>query len=173
MRRIDALLADYGSSHRTRGNLACHAVGITLIVFGVLVMLQAVPLSGPWTLGEAAVAVASLVYLSLDVPLGLATVAALVILDRGARTMPGWGWGAAAFVVGWIFQGIGHAVYERNSPAFLRNLVHLLVGPAFLVNELFGIRRRPAADSVSATAGRAAPAAGRAGSPPPSGLPHP
>jgi uncharacterized membrane protein YGL010W len=152
MRRIDALLADYGSSHRTRGNLACHVAGITLIVFGVLVMLHAVRLFGPWTAGEAAVAAGSLYYLSLDVPLGLATSAALVALDLAARAMPRWGWGAAAFVVGWIFQGIGHAVYEKKSPAFFRNLLHLLVGPAYLVNEALGIRRRtpsPAAPPVS------------------------
>ena len=42
--------------------------------------------------------------------------------------------------MGWIFQGIGHAVYEKRSPAFLRNLVHLLVGPAFLVNEALHVR---------------------------------
>ena len=39
MRKIDTLLADYGSHHRTRGNLVCHAFGITLIVFGILSML--------------------------------------------------------------------------------------------------------------------------------------
>ncbi|HEY4231391.1 MAG TPA: Mpo1-like protein [Thermoanaerobaculia bacterium] len=141
MRRIDALLADYGSSHESRGNVLCHVVGITLILFGVLDLLHRVRLVGPWTLGEAVVAVAGLFYLSLDLPLGLATTAALVMLDLAARAAlrSGWGWGAAAFVVGWIFQGIGHAVYEKKSPAFLRNLVHLLVGPAFLVNELLRI----------------------------------
>ena len=133
-------------------------VGITLIVFGTLVMLHAVRLFGPWTAGEAAVAAGSLYYLSLDVPLGLAAAAALVALDLAARPVPRWGWGAAAFVAGWIFQGIGHAVYEKKSPAFFRNLVHLLVGPAYLVNEALGIRRRrlsPAAPPV----GGAAPAA--------------
>ena len=30
MNRIDALLADYASDHRTRGNLVCHTIGITL-----------------------------------------------------------------------------------------------------------------------------------------------
>ena len=64
MRRIDALLADYASSHRTRGNLACHAVGITLIVFGVLSMLHAIPLRGPWTASEALLAAAFLVYMT-------------------------------------------------------------------------------------------------------------
>ncbi|HEY1250162.1 MAG TPA: Mpo1-like protein [Thermoanaerobaculia bacterium] len=141
MRRIDALLADYGSSHRTRGNLICHAVGITLIVFGVLVMLRTFRVAGPWTAAEPVLALVAAVYVLLDVPLGLATVAVLVLLDLAARAVPHWGWGAAAFVVGWIFQGIGHAVYEKKSPAFLRNLAHLLVGPAFLVNEALRIHR--------------------------------
>jgi len=170
MRRIDALLADYGSSHRTRGNIACHALGITLIVFGVLVMLHGIRITGPWTASEALLVAVSLYYLALDVPLGLATAAAAITLDLAARAVPRWEWGAAAFVVGWIFQGIGHAVYEKKSPAFLRNLVHLLVGPAFLVNELFHLR--PVPETLSAPAGRAAPEAGRSGSPPRSGLPR-
>ena len=45
-----------------------------------------------------------------------------------------------AFVLGWAFQGVGHGVFEKNSPAFLKNLVHLLVGPAYLVNEVLRIR---------------------------------
>jgi uncharacterized membrane protein YGL010W len=141
MRRIDALLADYASSHRTRGNLACHAVGITLIVFGVLSMLHAIPLARPWTASEALLAAAVLFYVSLDVPLGLATIAAAAALDLGARALGDWRWGAGAFVIGWVFQGIGHAVYEKSAPAFLRNLAHLLVGPAYLVNEALHIRR--------------------------------
>jgi uncharacterized membrane protein YGL010W len=171
MRRIDALLSDYASSHRTPGNLACHAVGITLIVFGALSMLHAIPIGrGPWSASEALLAAAFVAYMLLDVPLGLATMAAAVLLDLAARGAGRWTWGAAAFLVGWVFQGVGHAVYEKSSPAFVRNLVHLLVGPAFLVNEALRIRR-PA--RLTATAERAAPEAGRPGSPPRSGLPRP
>jgi uncharacterized membrane protein YGL010W len=140
MRRIDALLADYGDAHRTRGNLACHAVGITLIVFGILAMLQAVPISGRWTAGEALVLLAFLYYLTLDAPLALSLLAAVAILDVAARAAGSWRVGAAAFAIGWVFQAVGHAVYEKRSPAFFRNLVHLLVGPAFLVNEALRIR---------------------------------
>jgi len=46
----------------------------------------------------------------------------------------------AALAVGWIFQAIGHTVYEKNSPAFFRNLIHLLIGPIFLLNEFFHFR---------------------------------
>jgi len=146
MRRIDALLADYGSYHRARGNLLCHAAGITLIVFGVLSMLHAIPLFGPWTASEALLAAAFLYYLTLDVPLAFAVLLAAVALDLAARAAGRWPWGAAAFVAGWMFQTIGHAIYEKNSPAFFRNLVHLLTGPIYLVNEALHLRRRaPAA----------------------------
>jgi uncharacterized membrane protein YGL010W len=152
MRRIDALLADYGSSHETRGNVLCHAVGITLIVFGTLAVLATVRLGGGWTAAEGLVAVAALAYVALDPLLGLATVAAAILLDLAAHAVASWRWGVAAFVVGWIFQGIGHAVYEKKSPAFLRNLVHLLVGPAFLVNEALRVRRIAPDAGVNGTA---------------------
>lgn len=143
MRRIDALLGDYGASHRARGNLLCHAAGITLIVFGVLSMLHAIRIAGPWTGSEALLAASFLFYLTLDVPLALAVLAAAVGLDLAARAAGGWGWGVAAFLLGWVFQAVGHAVYEKTSPAFFRNLVHLLVGPAYLVNEALRIRKAP------------------------------
>lgn len=142
-RRIDALFAEYGAAHRAPGNVACHAAGITLIVFGILSLAHAVPLGAGWTLSELVVALAGLAYLALDVPLGVAMLGTAAIVDLAARAVNDPRMGAAAFVLGWIFQAVGHAVYEKNSPAFFRNLVHLLVGPAYLVNKV--LRIRPAA----------------------------
>jgi len=143
VRRVDALLADYALEHRTRGNVLCHAAGITLIVFGVLAMLGRVPIAPHATAAELLIAAAGVYYVSLDLPLGLAVTLAVLLLDLAARRAGDWKIGAAAFAAGWIFQGIGHGVYEKRSPAFLRNLVHLLIGPAFLVNEAFHIRPVP------------------------------
>jgi uncharacterized membrane protein YGL010W len=139
-KRVDALLADYGSHHRTRGNLVTHAFGVTLIVFGILSLLHAVPVAGGWTASEVFVGLAFLFYVSLDIPLAVGVAGAVLLLDLAARAVGSWRVGAAAFVVGWILQGIGHAVFEKNSPAFFRNLVHLMVGPAYLVNEALRIR---------------------------------
>jgi uncharacterized membrane protein YGL010W len=143
MRRVDALLADYGSYHRTRGNLACHSIGIPLIIFGILGFLLLLPLplgaSGA-TAAEAAIVAAVAYYAFLDPVLALGILVPLALLDLAARAVGDWRVAAAAFVIGWIFQGIGHARYEKKSPAFLRNVVHLLIGPLFLVNELLRIR---------------------------------
>jgi uncharacterized membrane protein YGL010W len=141
MRRIDALLADYGSHHRTRGNLVCHAFGITLIVYGILSLLRLLPLAAGWTAAEALIALAFLFYSTLSVPLALSIAAETVALDLLARAVGDWRIGLAAFVLGWIFQGVGHARYEKNSPAFFKNLVHLMVGPIFLWNEVLRLRR--------------------------------
>ena len=43
-----------------------------------------------------------------------------------------WRWALALFVVGWVFQFVGHAV-EGNQPAFLKNPLYLLVGPWWLI----------------------------------------
>jgi uncharacterized membrane protein YGL010W len=44
------------------------------------------------------------------------------------------GWGIGLFVVGWAFQFVGH-YFEGKKPAFVDDLVGLLVGPLFLVAE--------------------------------------
>jgi uncharacterized membrane protein YGL010W len=142
MRRVDALLADYGSYHRTRGNLACHSLGIPLIVFGVIGFLRLVHVgTGGWTAAEIVIAATVLYYATLDVVLALAMLVPFALLDVAARVVGDWRVAVAAFVLGWIFQGVGHARYEHRSPAFLRNALHLLIGPLFLVNELLHVRR--------------------------------
>ena len=140
MKRIDVLLADYGSHHTTRGNLACHVAGISLIVFGILAMLAPIRL-GPVRLSEIVVAAVVLYDVALDLSLAAGLLVAFAFLDVAARGVGDWRVGLGAFVLGWIFQAVGHAVYKRNRPAFFKNLVHLLVGPLFLVNELLKVRR--------------------------------
>ena len=43
-----------------------------------------------------------------------------------------WRWALIIFVVGWIFQIVGHAI-EGNQPAFFGNPLYLLIGPWWLV----------------------------------------
>ena len=42
-----------------------------------------------------------------------------------------WHWAVGLFIVGWIFQFMGHAI-EGNQPAFFKNPMYLLVGPWWL-----------------------------------------
>ena len=144
MSRVDRLLSDYAAYHATRGNVACHFIGIPLIVFGLLSMLGAVPLLSAggltWTAAELLVVLVGLYYLTLNVPLALGMIAFTLLLDALSRHAASPWVGLAAFLAGWVFQAIGHARYEKKAPAFLKNALHLLVGPLFLVNEVLHVR---------------------------------
>jgi uncharacterized membrane protein YGL010W len=140
LKRVDALLADYGSHHRARGNLVCHAFGVTLIAFGIVSILTT-PRVGPVTVAEILIALVVAYYATLDARLAAAMAVAFGAVDLVAHAVADWRVGLAAFILGWIFQAVGHAVYEKNRPAFFKNLLHLLVGPMFLVNEVLHIRR--------------------------------
>jgi len=55
----------------------------------------------------------------------------------------GWTVFALAFVGGWAFQLVGH-VFEGKRPALVDNLFQALIGPMFLMAEVFvwlGLRR--------------------------------
>lgn len=131
--RKDVVFSEYGSYHRDRRNRACHAIGIPLIVLGLLGLSSQVHL-GPLTLGIV-VAVATLVfYATIDVPGAAISAIAFAVLYLAAFRLP-WSLDVAAFVIGWIFQLVGHR-YEGNKPKFLENLVYLLIGPLYMFEEL-------------------------------------
>jgi len=138
---LRAHFADYAAFHGTAGNKACHYVGIPLIVLAILALLARVPLfaAGGFTvtLAEVALVGVTAYYLTLDAILAVIMLAASVGLLMLGRPLPVWV-SAALFVLGWIFQFIGHYVYEKRSPAFYRNLAHLLVGPLWIVAKAVG-----------------------------------
>lgn len=49
-----------------------------------------------------------------------------------------WRLALALFVVGWVFQFIGHAI-EGNQPAFFRNPVYLLIGPLWIARRALSV----------------------------------
>jgi uncharacterized membrane protein YGL010W len=125
--------ADYARYHAHPKNRACHAVGIPLIMLWVVRATQNPDVS----LFPAAIVVLPL-YAAWDPTLAL-LMAAVLFLMALAAPMLSWPvvWGL--FILGWIFQFVGHAVYEKKSPAFAKNLLHLLVGPLWVLRELSGL----------------------------------
>lgn len=142
MQTVEALFADYASYHRTKGNKVFHRLGIPLIMLSLIGMLTAVPLFDVATVRiDAAmvlIAVASAWYFVVEWRLAIAMMAISIGFYFVGAALGLW-INLALFVVGWIFQGIGHAVYEHKSPAFLRNFVHLLVGPLWILNDVIPV----------------------------------
>lgn len=134
--RLALLFEDYETYHRARGNKLCHYLGIPLIAFTLVGLLQALPVAriGQWTVDLAiVVAMAVVLYdLRLSTRLALALAATLGFFYFAARPVP-LSFHAAGFLAGWALQFLGHYVYEKRSPAFLKNLQHLMVGPLWVL----------------------------------------
>ena len=138
------LMTQYAAYHRDRRNIATHFVGIPLIVFAISVLLARAEFALGDTPMNAAIvlwAISSLWYLTRgNVVLGAATALVNGVLTALAMTAAQGSttsWlliGVGSFVVGWIIQFIGH-YYEGRKPAFVDDLVGLLVGPMFVVGE--------------------------------------
>ena len=142
------LMVQYAHYHRDRRNIATHLVGIPLIFLSIGVLL----LEPTWvieghtvSLAWMAWALTSVWYLTRgDLLLGPATTlvnAALIALAHqvpdlsAALGLPVWQCGVALFVIGWLFQFVGHYL-EGRKPAFVDDVVGLLVGPMFVVGEV-------------------------------------
>ena len=146
-RNCQSLLVDYARYHRDPRNIVTHFVGIPLIVLAIGVLLSRPALAGPasvvaWlTPAWLAWAAAALWNLSRGhLGLGLATTVAEGLLVGGGQALalaqPGsWlAWGLGLFALGWGCQFLGH-YYEGRKPAFVDDLIGLLVGPMFVVAE--------------------------------------
>ncbi|PAV47027.1 hypothetical protein CK486_15085 [Pseudomonas sp. HAR-UPW-AIA-41] len=145
-------LSQYAEYHRDRRNIATHFVGIPLIVLAVAELLSrpGLEVAGLWLSPAALVAAAAAIfYLRLDLRYGLLMSALLLLsLWFGAalavQSTAVWlGAGVALFVIGWIIQFVGH-YYEGRKPAFVDDLMGLVVGPLFVVAELgfmLGLRK--------------------------------
>ncbi|CAG1016618.1 hypothetical protein BURC_01421 [Burkholderiaceae bacterium] len=145
MRNATELMVQYAAYHRDRRNITTHFIGIPLIVFaiGVLLARPSVQVGGllltpAWVLWAAS----AVWYLTRgNLVLGAAVSAAtgiLILLAQplAAGSTAAWlGWGIGIFVLGWVLQFIGH-YYEGRKPAFVDDLVGLLVGPMFVTGEM-------------------------------------
>ncbi len=164
MRPAIDLLSQYAEYHRDRRNIASHFIGVPMIVFAVGVLLARPEVGfGQWSLTPAWVAfgLATLWYLTrgnllLGVAVSGATAVLMLLAHRvaGGSTASWLAWGIGFFVVGWVIQFVGHW-YEGKKPAFVDDIVGLLVGPMFVTAEAmfaFGWNR-PLLDQIEKRVG--------------------
>lgn len=143
MKTLEQHLANYAAYHRNPRNVATHFIGIPLILLAaesLLARSHFVLLSLTVTPLIIAILACTLYYVIHDLRLGLGMLVVLCVLAVPASWLATqnpvlWlGGSVGIFVVGWIFQFIGHAV-EGRKPAFFDDLASLLIGPVFLLAE--------------------------------------
>lgn len=140
--KLDGYFEDYAAYHRTRGNQITHAFGIPMIAIAVLgwssgwVWLKSTSTELPGSLvqfdfAEVIMIAVSIWYLLLDWRKGLPFVFILLgFYWLGRSCSNGLLWGL--LIVGWVLQLVGHGVYEKKSPAFTKNALHVLIGPIWV-----------------------------------------
>ena len=141
--------AEYGESHQDHRNELIHWICVPLIFFSVLGFVWEIPIPDAWreavpwfnwTLVAMAAAYAFYLRLSARLSAGLlffmaACYAGVVALDVAAP----WSVGkicSVVFVLAWIGQFIGHQI-ERRKPSFFKDIVFLLIGPAWLMSMVY------------------------------------
>ena len=141
--RLERYFDDYSSYHRTPGNKLTHYFGIFFIVTSLLGLLGNIPIP-LFTFdyfylrldcGTLLLALALLQYIYLDWKIALPFGLVLTGLYFLGRSLP-LNLNLSLFVLGWILQGIGHAIFEKNSPAFFKNFTHLFIGPLWIFARL-------------------------------------
>lgn len=137
-------LSTYAEYHRDQRNIWTHFIGVPMIVFAVIVLLSrpGFELAGlSLTPAMLVFVVTSAFYLRLNLVFGLIMVALMGAGIYFANALAAlstlvWaGTGVGLFVIGWIIQFVGHH-YEGKKPAFVDDLVGLLIGPLFVTAEI-------------------------------------
>ncbi|MBA3538988.1 MAG: DUF962 domain-containing protein [Deltaproteobacteria bacterium] len=139
MKSLVDQLANYAKYHRDKRNIATHFVGVPMIVVGSQALLARIGI-GPFNAAVGVTAAAGLYYRKLDpkygsVMAGLLGGSCAVASVIAAMPLPIWaGTALGLFVGGWAIQLVGHK-FEGQKPAFLDDLMGLLIGPLYIVAE--------------------------------------
>lgn len=148
MKSAEEQLSTYKSVHLNPKNIRTHFVGVPLIIWSIFLLLNLIPVNFfAWDNPAISINVASafaigvlIYYFKLHARLAFGlTLFILPVLYTShlVAEVQGAVWIAiAVFVIGWVFQLIGHK-YEKAKPAFVDDLNQLLIGPFFLMAELY------------------------------------
>lgn len=151
MRKIDALLSEYGESHQNSTNKAIHWICVPAIFFSIVGLIASIP-SGPvqtllgegnpyanWATIALILVTAYYITLSIWLTIGMVLFGLLCLVLVNLMASMGWQvWlvSIAIFVLAWIGQFYGHKV-EGKKPSFLKDIQFLLIGPAWLMHFIY------------------------------------
>ena len=136
-------LSTYKSVHLNPQNIKTHFIGVPMIIWSAFLMLGTIRFD--WQDYQISVAIILTVlvlgyYMALHMRLALGLVLfilpVLYTSEQVVHTSHPFIIAISIFVIGWVMQFIGHH-YEKAKPAFMDDLNQLLIGPFFLMAELY------------------------------------
>ncbi len=145
MRNVNALLIEYGESHQNRINKKIHWVCVPAIMFSLLGILWSLPfpvIISPFINWATVLIILSLIYyffLSWKLAIGVLFSSLFMILIlqwMDGFSVPLWQIAIAIFIAAWIGQFVGHHI-EGERPSFFRDIQFLLIGPVWLLADVY------------------------------------
>ena len=152
MRKIEALLEEYGESHQNQTNKLIHWICVPSIFFSIVGLIYSIPagflpealpfLGGFANWATIVLLFVLIYYISLSVPLTLGmfffSAMCLALANFLSITFPGKLWliSLGIFIIAWIVQFIGHKI-EGKKPSFFKDVQFLMIGPAWLMHFIY------------------------------------
>lgn len=151
MKTLDQWFEEYAVSHQNPKNKAIHYICVPAIFFSIVGLLMSIPsaflnnllhLNQPIIENWAVVVLifVLLFYLRLSVAMAVKIAVfsflCLILNFYIGQFVPLWAFSIGVFVVAWIGQFYGHKI-EGKKPSFLKDIQFLMIGPAWVVQNLF------------------------------------
>jgi uncharacterized membrane protein YGL010W len=141
---INQLLDEYATSHQNRTNKLIHYFAVPVIFWSITAMLWVVKIPYVENLAVVMTGIISIYYISKDLILAiqmiLFSILCLVLNNfLEAQGLPLFYTSLGLFIVAWVFQFIGHKI-EGKKPSFFKDVQFLLIGPAWIVRQVFSKR---------------------------------
>ncbi len=151
MKTLDQWFEEYALSHQDPKNKAIHFICVPAIFFSIVGILMSIPstfitnlfhLNQPLIENWAFVAlIFTMIFYfrlstSMAIKMTLFSLLCLIANFYIGKIVPLFFFSISVFVVAWIGQFYGHKI-EGKKPSFLKDLQFLLIGPAWVMENLF------------------------------------
>jgi len=147
MKNIEEVLAQYKSVHFNKKNISTHFVGVPLIIWAVTLLLSlntfeleiqstSFLLTPAYVFFTGALIYYFILHIKLAVAMVFYAAINLYLVSFVADNSYALYIGISVFIIGWVFQFIGHH-YEKAKPAFVDDLGQFLIAPLFLMAEVY------------------------------------
>ncbi len=138
---ITSLLDEYASSHQNKTNKLIHYICVPAIYWAITAMLWVVKIPYVENLAVVTTALISLYYISKDLKIAVQMIVFSVLClllchFMENQLLPLLIIAIVTFVIAWVFQFIGHHI-EGKKPSFFKDLQFLLIGPAWIIKQVF------------------------------------
>ena len=150
MKDLASWLSEYGESHQNSTNKRIHYICVPLIFWSIYFMLYTIPFpkdkSAYFNVANFVYLFALIFWFRLNLKLGIfflihglilgyvATALQYIVFHKFGENL--FYASLIIFFIAWIGQFYGHKI-EGKKPSFLKDLQFLLIGPAWIIHDLF------------------------------------